>query len=83
MSMSREVEVETITETTEFANGAALWDWIVSSNPIVERLLAMLEVTGDERAVIRGALERIVRERSGGAGPVRLSNPVNVGVAVR
>jgi ubiquinone/menaquinone biosynthesis C-methylase UbiE len=78
-----DVTVETITETTAFDSGAALWDWIVWSNPIVETVLASLELAGDERSTIQRTLEDMVRARAGGAGAVKLSNPVNIGLGVK
>jgi len=77
-----DVRVETVTETTAFDSGEALWDWIVSSNPIVERLLGELEITPEERRTIRGTLDVAFDERAVG-GIARLSNPVNVGIGVK
>ena len=48
----RDISVETITEVTEFDSGAALWDWLVCSNPIVETILADLAL--DNRRAWRG-----------------------------
>lgn len=73
----------TITETTEFTSGQALWDWLVWSNPIVEMVLGTLNLTEDERGVIRRALERMVRERVGGSDAARLTNPVHIGVGTK
>jgi SAM-dependent methyltransferase len=72
--------IETITETTEFDSGQALWDWLVSSNPIVETVLGSLSLTHAERAVVQQTLDRMVRERAGGSGPARLTNPINIGI---
>lgn len=44
-----EVNVDTITETPEFRDGRELWTWLISSNPIVERVPAGLDLTNDER----------------------------------
>ena len=77
----RGVTVETVTETTEFADGDALWDWLVSSNPIVDRVLGGLDLKAGELVVIRQALAAMVRERAAGNGMARLSNPVNIGIA--
>jgi hypothetical protein len=54
----KDMKVETITETMEFQTGEDLWEWLVWSNPIVETVLNNLNVTNDERGVIRQALER-------------------------
>lgn len=78
------VGVQTIIETTEFPDGDTLWDWIISSNPIVERILGgALKLTVDERTTVREALGKLVRTRSETGGPVRLSNPVNIGIGTK
>lgn len=79
----KDVKVETITETTEYADGNALWDWIVWSNPIVEMVLGHLELASDELTTVRKALDTMVRERTGGSGPVRLTAPINIGVGTK
>jgi SAM-dependent methyltransferase len=77
------VEVESVRESTEFKTGRELWDWIVFSNPIVEHLLGMLNVSGDERTIIQQTLEIIVRERADGRGAAKLTSPVNIGVGTK
>lgn len=79
----REVRVETSTEKLEFASGEALWTWLVSSNPIVQGILAELDLADEETAGIRQALERMVRERAGGKGTAVLTSPVNIGVGTK
>jgi ubiquinone/menaquinone biosynthesis C-methylase UbiE len=78
------VEVETITETTEFRNGKEMWAWIVSSNPIVERVLAgMLNLTNRERGMVQQTLEKMVRERADSSGVAKLTNPINIGIGTK
>jgi SAM-dependent methyltransferase len=79
----KDIEVETITETTKFETGQALWDWLVWSNPIVEMILGSLDLTSDERGAIRQALEKMVRERSGGRGAAVLTSPINIGIGMK
>lgn len=79
----RDVVVETITESTEFTPGRQLWEWIVWSNPIVERILGDLDVSGNERLTIEEALDRLVRERAGGSESAVLTNPINVGIGTK
>ena len=79
----KDIKVETITETTEFQTGKELWDWLVWSNPIVEMVLGGLNLTNDERGVIQQALEKLVRERAGGSGAAKLTNPINIGVGTK
>ncbi len=78
----KDVNVETVTETTQFQSGKELWDWIVWSNPIVGMVLGSLNLKNDERTVIQHTLERMVRE-SGGTGPARLRNPVHIGIGTK
>lgn len=79
----RGVKVETIAETTEFATGKALWDWLVCSNPIVEMMLGSLNLATDETDAIQQALQTMVRERAGSGGPARLTNPINIGIGTK
>ena len=77
----KDVKVETITEATEHETGKDLWEWLVWSNPIVERILGeMLNVTGEEREVVRQTLDNLVRERAAGSRTAKLTNPVNIGI---
>ena len=79
----QDIQIETITEATEFQTGKELWDWLVWSNPIVETVLGSLNLTNDERGVIQRALERMVRERAGSSGAAKLTNPINIGVGTK
>ena len=54
-----DVEVETITEATEFRSGEHLWDWLVHSNPIVAEILGELGLTEEQTAVVRDAVIRV------------------------
>lgn len=79
----KDVQVETITETTEHKTGHDLWEWLVWSNPIVETILDGLRLTGDERSEAQQTLEKMVRERAGGSNAAKLTNPVNIGVGLK
>ena len=80
----RNVEVETLTETTEYETGEELWKWLVWSNPIVEEILGeMLDLTDDERGRVKQALEMLVRERAAGNRAAKLTNPVNIGIGTK
>lgn len=79
----KDVRVETITERLEFGSGQQLWDWLTNSNPIVGSLFAELKLTQEQTAVVRQALDRKVRERSGGSGPAILTNPVHIGIGTK
>ena len=77
------VEVETITETTEFQTGKDLWEWVIWSNPIAGAVLEALNLTDADRIIIQQTLERLVRQRAGGNGPALLSNPINIGIGIK
>jgi ubiquinone/menaquinone biosynthesis C-methylase UbiE len=79
----KNITVETVMETTEFDSGSDLWDWTVSSNPIVECVLNPLKLTKDETEVVTQALEAMVRDRAGSNGAARLTNPVNIGLGTK
>ncbi len=79
----KDVNVETITESTAFKSGAELWDWIVWSNPIVEEVLGSLALSEGERGVIRQTLDRMVRERAGDNSSAILRSPVNIGIGTK
>jgi ubiquinone/menaquinone biosynthesis C-methylase UbiE len=77
------IAVETITEPTEFRSGEHLWDWLIHSNPIVTAILAELDLDAGQTAVVRDALDGLVRERAGGDGPATLTAPINIGIATK
>lgn len=78
-----DVDVQTITETTEFRTGQELWDWLIHSNPIVETVLGSLSLTNDERGLVQQALDRMMRERANGPGAGKLTNPINIGIGIK
>ena len=77
------IRVETITERLEFQSGNQLWSLLTNSNPIAGNLLAELNLTREQTAVVQLALDRKVRERSGGRGPAILTNPVHIGIGTK
>jgi ubiquinone/menaquinone biosynthesis C-methylase UbiE len=79
----KSVQVETITESTQFASGAAFWDWLISSNPIVAEILEELRLSPSEREALQRAVDGLVQDRADGNGIATLSNPVNIGVGVK
>ncbi|HEY6643345.1 class I SAM-dependent methyltransferase [Povalibacter sp.] len=78
-----DVQVETITESTPFTSGAAFWDWLISSNPIVAGILEELSLSGSEREALVHTIEELVRQRATVDGITTLFNPVNVGIGVK
>ncbi|MEO8188389.1 MAG: class I SAM-dependent methyltransferase [Burkholderiaceae bacterium] len=79
----KDIKVETISETMEVRTGKQLWEWLVSSNPIVEMVLGSLNLTDDERAVIQQSLEKIVCARASGKGTAKLTSPINIGIGTK
>ena len=79
----KDVEVESITESTSFRSGKDLWEWVVWSNPIVEAVLGDLNLTNDEGDAVQQAMEHLVRDRAGDGGSALLSNPINIGIGTK
>jgi len=79
----KDIKVESITETTEYASGKDLWDWIVWSNPIVEMVIGHLDLTSEEIGTVQKTLDKMVHERTGGSGPVKLTAPINIGIGTK
>lgn len=76
-----DVRVEPDAEILEFESGTHMWNWLVSSNPIAEALVA--DVTEEQRAEIPLVLDGMLRERSGGSGPAVLTAAVNIAVGTK
>lgn len=72
------VTVDTTTETQEFSSAAHLWSWLANSNPIGATLTANL--APEQRVPVQEVLDDMLRERSGGSGPARLTNPINIAI---
>jgi ubiquinone/menaquinone biosynthesis C-methylase UbiE len=79
----KNITVETVIEATPFQSGDDLWDWIVSSNPIVGCVLGPLNLTTTETEGVRRVLDTMVRDRAGSSGTARLRNPVNIGIGTK
>lgn len=77
------VRVDTLTEQLEFSAGGELWDWLVSSNPIVTMLLAQLKLTQPQIAEVRASLDEQVGELAAGRGKAVLTNAINIGVGLK
>lgn len=79
----KDVNVETVTESTEFPTGKDLWEWILWSNPIVESILGELNLSSEERCTVEQAIDKLVRERAGANRAAVLTNPVHIGVGTK
>ncbi len=75
-----DVDVTTISEPTAFRSGAHFWDWIVHSNPIVGAILDELDLTEDQTAAVRHALDGLIGDRADASGAAVLTAPVHVGI---
>ena len=75
----KDVRIDQITEYTEHKSPKDLWEWIIWSNPIVEHIFAMLEITSDERVTIERAMSKLWEERAASSGIARLAAPINIG----
>jgi hypothetical protein len=78
-----EARVETTTEKLEFASGRELWDWLTTSNPIVEAVLGELDLTGEQRTRIQQELDAMVAKRSGTDPHAVLTSPINIGIGIK
>lgn len=74
----KDVRVDTVTQQMEFRSGQHLWDWIVNSNPLATMLVA--DLTKAQEGAVRDALDRMLRERSGGRATAVLTDPNHIGV---
>jgi hypothetical protein len=54
-----------------------------NSNPIVETVLAEVNLTKEQIGVVQQALDDMVRERAGESGPAVLTVPINIGVGTK
>jgi ubiquinone/menaquinone biosynthesis C-methylase UbiE len=75
----KQVQVDRISESTEFKTPKFLWEWIIYSNPIVEMILGMLSVNNDERGTIEKTMYKLWQERAGTSGVATLRAPINIG----
>jgi ubiquinone/menaquinone biosynthesis C-methylase UbiE len=79
----KDVSVETITEQLEYQSGIQLWNWLRSSNPIVEAVIGDLGLTAEQLVGVQQALEVMVRERARESDTAILTVPVNIGVGTK
>lgn len=75
------VQVDTVTERLEFGSGPEMWDWLMNSNPIPRALVG--DTTPEQRLTAKEALDAMLRERAGGAGPAVLTHPIHIGFGTR
>lgn len=73
-----DIRVETVIQEVEFRSGEHMWDWVVNSNPLAAMLVA--DLTRAQEGGVRDALDRLLRERSGGRGAAILTDPNRIGI---
>jgi len=74
-----DVRVDTQEERLELSTGQQAWDWMVFSNPITEMILDDVGVSEADRARMRRALDRMIRDRADADGVALLTAPLNIG----
>lgn len=79
----KNVRVEQTSENMEFSSGTDMWNWLTNSNPIVGAVLGQLNLSKEQAATVRQALDGLVRERAGGSGVAKLTNPINIGIGTK
>lgn len=79
----KEVRVEETGEEMKFTSGDHFWSWVISSNPIVTRMLGELDLKPHQITVIRRAAHGLIRERAGCSGTAVLVSPINIGIGIK
>jgi SAM-dependent methyltransferase len=78
-----QVTVDIINESTAFRTGVELWDWLLSSNPLVEGILNELQLSNQDIDRIKLTLQQLVRKRAGQEPAAILTNPINIGIGIK
>lgn len=79
----KNIHVDTITEELKYQSGMELWNWLKNSNPIVEKILAEVNLTKEQIGVVQQALDDMVRDRAGESDSAILTVPINIGVGTK
>jgi ubiquinone/menaquinone biosynthesis C-methylase UbiE len=79
----KDVRVEETSKETKYESGKQLWDWVTNSNPIVGLILGQLNLNNEQIAVIRQAMDALIRERAAGSGTAVLTSPINIGIGTK
>jgi SAM-dependent methyltransferase len=78
-----DIRVETTSGKLTIASGQDMWDWLVSSNPIVGAVLSDLALSEAQTAEVVRTLDGMIRERANGATHAVLTHPINVGIGTK
>ena len=76
----KEVRVQTISESLSFQSGKQFWEWLINSNPVAQHLLVELNLTEQQKQLLQGSLDLLVRERSVGNDAAILTNQIHRGI---
>lgn len=76
----KDVRVQTIYEELSFESGKQFWEWLINSNPVAPHLLVELNLTEQQKQVLQGSLDSLVRERSAGNNVAILTNQIHRGI---
>ena len=76
----KDIRVETVNHGMEIQSATRLWDMLTSAAPPIGALVANL--TEEQRAAVRQALDGMFRQRFGG-GPAILSMQVHIGIGTK
>ena len=79
----KDVRVEETSEEMKYQSGKQFWDWVMNSNPIAGMMLGQLNLTKEQLAVIRQAMDDSIRERAAGSGTAVLISPINIGIGTK
>jgi ubiquinone/menaquinone biosynthesis C-methylase UbiE len=79
----KDVRVEETSKETKYESGKQLWDWVTNSNPIVGLILGQLNLNNEQIAVIRQAMDALIRERAAESGTAVLTSPINIGIGTK
>jgi ubiquinone/menaquinone biosynthesis C-methylase UbiE len=77
------IRIETIVERLEFASGAAAWNWLTNSNPVVAGVFEDLGLSDDALVQVRAAIDGMIEQRREAGGAAVLTNPIHFGTGVR
>jgi ubiquinone/menaquinone biosynthesis C-methylase UbiE len=77
----KDIHVETATWGMEFRSAEHFWDVVTSSNPIGAGMVA--DLTEEQKAAVRQALDGMLRERSGDGPAAILNTEVNIGIGTK
>jgi steroid delta-isomerase-like uncharacterized protein len=79
----KDVTVDTVTEKLSFVSGTELWNCIINSNPIAEKILSALNINDEQVKKIQQKLEELISERKGKNDTAIITGPVNIGIGTK